>query len=171
MNSRVALLAGVLVVALASCAFAVSEAGQEPPRRDEFGVIPEDAVDKDLTLPDPILDRTWPGPRPGDSAIPPKHIAPDEDEIDPFVDDVAPAPDAAPAAEGRVPAPPARPLVGPDGRQDPGTPLPEADPHSAQIIEPELIEPSEIDEEDNRPSPLDRDDADYEREADDPGDW
>lgn len=174
MKSRVLLLAVVVTAAFATSAFAVSEAGQEPPRRDEFGLIPEDAVDKDLTLPDPVLDRTWPTPRPGDNAIPPKPIAPDEDEIDPFREEVAPAPvpKPAPAGEGQAsPPPPPRPLVGPDGKRDTGTPIPEPDPYSAPILEPELNEPSEIDDEDNRPSPLDQDDAEFDDETNDPGDW
>lgn len=56
---------------------------QDRPRLDEFGTIPEDAVDKDLSLPDPRLDGRWPGPLPGDP-IPPPTLAPEESEVDPF---------------------------------------------------------------------------------------
>jgi len=172
LRSRAAVVACALVIAATAPAFAVSTVGQDPPRRDEFGVIPEDAVDKDLTLPDPILDRTWPGPRPGDKAAPPQEIAPDEDETDPFEDDVVPVPQpkAPPADDGEAPRRPTRPLVGPDGKFDTGSPLPQADPVEPDAIEPEIDEPSEL-EDDSRPSPLDRDDDEFHQETDDPGEW
>jgi len=170
---RTMLLSWAIAWSFAAPAIAVSTAGQDPPRRDEFGVIPEDAVDKDLTLPDPVLDRTWPGPRPGDKIGPPQNIAPDEDETDPFADEIAPspAPRAGSDESGEKPSRPARPPVGPDGKYDAGSPLPEADPDPPAIIEPEINEPSEIEEEDNRPSPLDRDDDAYDQESGDPGEW
>jgi len=171
--ARTVLVACAVLFACAVPAYAVSSSEQDRPRRDEFGVIPEDAVDEDLTLPDPILDRTWPAPRPGDQVGPPKQIAPDEDEIDPFREEVVPVPvpKTAPPREAIAPPPPPRPLVGPDGKRDPGTPVPELEPYPAPILEPEINEPSEIDEEDNRPSPLDRDDAEFDQETNDPGDW
>jgi len=164
------LLCGLMFV---PAAFAVSNTDQDRPRRDEFGVIPEDAVDKDLSLPDPILDRNWPAPRPGDKVLPPAEIAPDEGDVDPFDEDIAPTrpPTSPPPGAPSAPARPNRPLVGPDGKYDAGTPVPEPDPAAPIEPEPEINEPSEVDEEDNAPSPLDRDDQGFEQEMNDPGDW
>lgn len=167
---RNVLAAAVFVAALAAAA--ASFAQEDPTRRDEFGLKPDDGSDKDLALPDPVLDRSWPTPPAGDR---PPAVASDEDEIDPFHDEDAPPPapvkrPPAPSETGK-PRLPARPLVGPDGRIDAGSPSPEPDPIPGQILEPEIDEPSEIDEEDQAPSPLDRGDADFEDETNDPGEW
>jgi hypothetical protein len=45
---------------------AADAARHDPPRRDEFGLVPEEPRDEDLSLPDPVLDRTWSGPKPGE---------------------------------------------------------------------------------------------------------
>jgi hypothetical protein len=165
----VVLAAAAFLLAVSPCAPVAAE--EDPTRRDEFGLKPDDGSDKDLALPDPVLDRSWPVPGPGDH---PPAVAPDEDEIDPFNDE-----DAPPPAVKRPPVPsgtdkpklPPRPLVGPDGRLDAGSPSPEPDPIPGEILEPEIDEPSEIDREDNAPSPLDRGDTDFRNESNDPGEW
>jgi hypothetical protein len=157
-----ALLAAASLALVAPCA-----AQEDPNRRDEFGLKPDDGSDGELSLPDPVLDRSWPAPAPGDQ---PPAVAPDEDEIDPFKDETAPPPPVM-----AVPPPPAeppkRPLVGPDGKLDAGSPEAVPDPIPSDIVEPGIDEPSEIDEEDNAPSPLDRGDADFHKETNDPGEW
>ena len=166
---RVAMLSGVLLLApMVSRSHAVDD----PNRHDEFGLKPDDGSDDELSLPDPVLDRNWPAPAPGEDSRPPA-IAPDEDEIDPFKDEDAPPPPderLAPAPTPIVPKP-GQPLVGPDGKIDPGTPAAEPDPTPPDPIEPEIDEPSEIDKEDSAPSPLDRGDAEFHKETNDPGDW
>jgi len=154
-------------VALAGPAYAV----EDPNRRDEFGLKPDDGSDDDLSLPDPVLDRGWPAPKPGDA---PPGIAADEDEIDPFKDETAPprAIDRPPIpSEPEKPKLPPRPVVGPDGRLDAGSPAYVPDPIPSDILEPEIDEPSEIDDEDNAPSPLERGDAQFHDETNDPGEW
>jgi hypothetical protein len=170
---RVARLSLAAALGLATLpALAATDVAQvDPSRRDEFGLKPDDGSDKELLLPDPVLDRSWPVPGPG--AEPPA-FAPDEDETDPFKDETAPPPpdkDAPAPSEAEKPALPARPLVGPDGRLDAGSPSAEPDPVLSDILEPEIDEPSEIDREDNAPSPLDRGDTDFHNETGDPGEW
>jgi hypothetical protein len=163
-------LAAALFVATLHAFAATSVAQDDPERRDEFGLKPDDGRDKELLLPDPVLDRSWPAPAPGDE---PPAFAADEDEIDPFRDDTAPPPplQALPPPPAEPSTRPARPLVGPDGKVDAGSPSAEPDPVPSDIFEPELDEPSEIDREDNAPSPLDRGDTDFHNEAGDPGEW
>jgi hypothetical protein len=164
----------LLSVLLLAASFVITEVGgaqEDPARRDEFGLKPDDGRDGELSLPDPVLDRSWPVPEPGDS---PPGIAPDEDEIDPFKDETAPPPPVKrPPVPSEVekPALPPRPMIGPDGKLDTGSPSPETDPIHGDILEPEIDEPSEIDEEDRAPSPLDRGDTDFNRETNDPGEW
>lgn len=154
---------------------AESKSAQDPPRRDEFGILPEDATDKDLLLPDPILDRNWPGPRPGQGEAHPGYIAPDEGQLDPFQEEAPPPPaPAAPDTDGeqeRAPSRPPRPLVGPDGKLDSGSPFPEADPDERDFLELDEQERNEMEEEEARPSPLEHDDSEFNDEMGDPGDW
>mgnify|MGYP001081354004 CR=1 FL=1 len=46
-----------------TCTFiaTLSYAAEDPTRRDEYGIKPGDGSDKDLALPDKVLDRGWPG--------------------------------------------------------------------------------------------------------------
>lgn len=158
----------------------VVHAAEDPNARDEFGLKPDDGTDKDLSLPDPMLDRNWPGPKPGEGTHHPA-VEPDEDETDPFQDRDAPPPPVKkdlPGSEapGARPAAKPRPLVGPDGKLDAGSPQGEPDPippdiDEPDIDEPEIDEPSEIDDEDREPSPLDKDDAEFNDEMKDPGEW
>jgi hypothetical protein len=164
-----ALVALLLVGSMpGACAFAQTSAGDEP-EQDEFGVVPKEDTDKDLSLPDPVLDRTWPSPRPGSPNARPSKIAPDEDETDPFAGDPAVRPDEPSTHESKddpVPPRPAFPLTGPDGKL-------EKHPSSserADVLEPDPREPAEIDEEEN-PSPLEKGDKEYGQESDDPGEW
>jgi hypothetical protein len=158
-----------IVLAMAATTASIGVAAEDPTLRDEFGLKPDDGTDKDLSLPDPVLDRNWPMTGPGGD---PPSVAPDEDEIDPFNDESAPPVERPPAtSEVEKPKLPTRPLVGPDGKLDFGSPAPEIDPVPADILEPEIDEPSEIDDEDRAPSPLDRGDTDFHDETRDPGDW
>jgi hypothetical protein len=164
-------IAAALFVATLHALAVTSVAQDDPARRDEFGLKPDDGRDKELLLPDPVLDRSWPAPAPGDE---PPAFAPDEDEIDPFRDETPPPPPVErPPAPSEVHKPnlPPRPLVGPDGKFDAGSPSAEPDPVPSDVFEPELDEPSEIDREDNAPSPLDRGDTDFHNETGDPGEW
>ena len=172
-SARAAFLACALIAACGTAGFGASTSGQDPPRRDEFGLVPEDATDKDLSLPDPVLDRTWPGLRPGEGAAPPPAVAPDEDETDPFEDETAPPPAkkmprADEAEEEPAPRRPAPPLIGPDGRRDGGSPMAQPDPDLPDVLERDVPEPSEIEKEESRPSPLDRDIDDDDQEMGDP---
>lgn len=147
------------------------------PRRDEFGLVPEDSTDRDLSLPDRVLDRGWPGTPPGAAGVPVPKVAPDEAEIDPFNDyEPAPMPSPQPqeeedGEEAEQPTRPYRPPVGPDGHQDPGTPVTEPEPSYADVLEYDDHEPSEIEMEENLPSPLDYDDEQFNDEAGDPAEW
>jgi hypothetical protein len=167
-----ALFAGADIVA----AMAESKAAVEPPRRDEFGLVPKDASDKDLALPDPHLDRNWPGPAPGQGDRRPVRIASDEDDVDPFrPEEAAPSEPAEPEAEGEpgegAPARPPRPLIGTDGKLDAGSPTPEPEPGEADFLELDEPERNAMEQEESRPSPLDRDDSEFNDEMGDPGDW
>jgi hypothetical protein len=166
---RVAAAALLLAASVALAGTCVAQ--EDPTRRDEFGLKPYDGSDKDLSLPDPVLDRGWPAPQPGDE---PPGVAADEDEIDPFKDETAPPrPVDRPPVPSQVEQPKLapRPLVGPDGKLDFGSPSPEPDAIPGVILEPEIDEPSDVDDEDNAPSPLDRGDAEFHKEANDPGEW
>lgn len=175
----VALLSLLLSTTAAS---AQSSDRNAPPRRDEFGRIPEDASDKDLVLPDRVLDRNWPGMEPGRSRVAPPAVASDEEQIDPFrekEDLPQPTPGelqrraeerAEEAGTPKTP-PPARPPVGPDGRYDMGSPIAEVDPAFPDMLEMDKEELSEIEIEENFPSPLDVDDGAFDMEAGDPGEW
>jgi hypothetical protein len=188
MNTRVglrpawvALLVGTLVAGSGLAASAASSVADPAPRRDEFGVVPEDNKDKDLSLPDPVLDRTWPSPNPGAPDARPEHVAPDENQTDPFKDDEASPPLKPPPygthtppgqADDEKPAPkPQRLLVAPDGKYDVGSPSAEPEPDPPDALEPDVDDPSEIEKDDARPSPLDKDDEDFDEESDDPGEW
>lgn len=145
----------LLIAAGAACA-------QE---RDEFGLRPDVPHDDQLMLPDPVLDRSWPMPEPGEGTAPPA-VAPDEDEIDPFSEQERPAPPPPDEEEeldegydGRYVAP----LPAP-------TPVPEPDPFADALVEPEVDEPAGLADEDE-PSPLDLDEQRYREEASDDGDW
>ncbi|MFN2427843.1 MAG: hypothetical protein ABR587_15510, partial [Candidatus Binatia bacterium] len=102
---------------------AVAQSQRDSSRRDEFGLMPRDSADKDLSLPDPVLDRGWPAPKPGDNSVPPPNVAPDEDELDPFDEEIAPAPEPPPTWEDEEPEQPDSAPEAPDGRPDPGSPL------------------------------------------------
>lgn len=167
----------IVCLALPLAAAAASTDTHDPPRRDEFGVIPEDGLDSDLSLPDPVLDRTWPMPTPGAPDLHPPKLAPDEEIIDPFADDEERSPAKPSALDGdeyedaERPRRKPSPLIGRDGRLDAGSPLPAADPAEAGILEPELREPSEIEQEENMPSPLDLGDEEFGSESGDPEEW
>jgi len=154
---------------------------KEQPRRDEFGLVPEDAADKELILPDPVLDRTWPLTKPGDPRRVPEKIAPEEGSDDPFEDKSAPPPppprpaprpdpDAKPDDDEKPTSQPAPPPVAPDGRRDAGSPVPEHDPDVPDLLERDpLSDPTDIEEEEGQPSPLDQDDQQFDSEFSDPG--
>jgi hypothetical protein len=156
--------------------------------RDEFGLVPEDRTgrrgDDDLFLPDPRLDPDAMLPEPGEGGRRPEAIAPDEDETDPFrveepppsrpiIPPVPPVPPGTPkppagVAPPAAPAPrPVPPLVGPDGRRDAGSPAPEADPAVPDALGRDIPEPSELEEDEMRPSPYDKDNALMDDEAED----
>ncbi len=145
---------GALVL-LAAAGTALSQ------ERDEFGLKPDAPHDDELVLPDPVLDRSWPMPEPGEGA-PPAAVAPDEDEVDPF------------AEEDRRPAPPPEDEHGEDVDEEeapaPPAAAPDPDPYFAPVLEPEVDEPAGLREEDE-PSPLDLDDQRFRDEAGDDGDW
>jgi len=143
----------------------------DEPRRDEFGVVPEAPGDPDLSLPDPVLDRTWPAPKPGDHRRAPEKIDPDEDKDDPFLDEDAPPPPRA-AQPGLAPdfqppaARPTPPIAGSDGKAEADTPVPEPNRELPDVLTPDL--PENQQEEERQPSPLDEDDEKYNRESEDP---
>jgi hypothetical protein len=164
--------ATAMLCCVLSASIASAKAG-DPPRRDEFGLIPDDATDKDLTLPDPVLDRTWPGPAPGDADAHPSHVEPDEDKTDPFHDKDAPAPpprggDADRGGDEKAPSRAPAPLGGPDGKRDIGSPVPEPDPDLPDVLERNDTGSSDMEKEDSEPSPLDQDDRQYKQETEDP---
>lgn len=183
MNPRRLAAAGLIVVGVALFAQgATAEMDtKEQPRRDEFGLVPEDAADKELILPDPVLDRTWPMPKPGDPRNVPEKIAPDEDVDDPFHDKDAPPPppprpeprpdpDAKPDADDKPASQPAPPPMAPDGKRDIGNPVPAPDPDVPDILERDpLSDPTDIEKEEGQPSPLDQDDDQFDHEFSDPG--
>jgi hypothetical protein len=150
-------------LAFASPLVATSHAADDPDRHDEFGLKPDDGSDKELSLPDPVLDRNWPAPKPGDDTHPPR-VAPDEDEIDPFKDDDAPPP----PVKGLPPLP-EEPPKGAERASDEN--LHELMPSPSGEIDPEVDEPSDLEDEDRAPSPLERGDSDYDNETKDPKDW
>ena len=172
-------LALALVLALRLPAGAAVPTSDDAARHDEFGLIPDDGADKDLYLPDPVLDRTWPGPKPGEDGKNPEKIAPDEDKDDPFLDDDAPAPPPPSKTAPRpyrdekleTPPRPAPPPVGPDGKRDAEDPASGAAPEPPEILEHDVSEPSEIEKDESRPSPLDKDDEQYDDESGDPVEW
>ena len=185
--SRFSLAATLAIAALLLALPAASPAiaADDHDDHDELGLKPEDGSDKDLALPDPVLDRSWPGPKPGEQGKKgAEKIAPDEDADDPFrqnerreEEEVAPPlppfpkPQYVPPPVESAPRPPARPPVGPDGRYDAGSPMPEVDPEAPDVLGRDEPEPSELEREEREPSPLDRDDEEFHDEADDPGDW
>ncbi len=134
--------------------------------RDEFGVKPDDGSDHELSLPDPVLDRKWVGPKPGEKVVVPK-VEDDEDKLDPFREEHAPKqPAAAPADPLRMPPAPA--AGGGEAKHEAGSPAAAHDPDDA--FQPEEDEPSDVEPEEDEPSPLDKSDHDYDKEAADPGD-
>lgn len=154
-------------------------AKKEPPKRDEFGLVPDDAEDKDLILPDPVLDRTWPGPKPGEGGAPPERIAPDEKDDDDFDEDKLPPVEAEPPAPkpdakdkaGEPPRRPDAPLVGPDGKRDEGSPKVEPDPEQKDPLERDEFDKSDLEKEDGEPDPLEQDDEKFNKETADPAEW
>lgn len=130
-------------------------------KRDEFGIVPEEAHDKDLLLPDPVLDRTWPGPKPGEGHRV-AETGPEED------DERVPEPEEEPAApskrqtqpkdayDTRSPPRPPIAIVGPDGRRDPGTPAPEIDPALPDVLGKDAPDLSDLERDEARPSTYDR---------------
>jgi hypothetical protein len=178
---RAAVLALVLAAVLAAGAARADDdaPAKAPPKRDEFGLVPDDAEDHDLVLPDPVLDRTWPGPKPGEGGKPPEKIAPGEKDDDDFEED------KLPPVEGPAPAPkpqdgdkaeeperrPDQPLVGPDGRRDAGSPAVEPDPEQKDPLERDEFEKSDIEQEDAEPDPLQQDDEKFNKESGDPDEW
>lgn len=164
------------VVAMAESKPARSNPAEDPPRRDEFGLVPRQAADKDLALPDPHLDRNWPGAGPGQGGGRPVRIASDEDDVDPFRPEAAPtpapaAPEAGEEGEEKAPARPPRPLIGTDGKLDAGSPTPEAEPGDPDFLELDEHERNEMEEEESRPSPLEHNDSEFNDEMGDPGEW
>lgn len=157
----------LLLAAVAPLAFALPAMAQDP-EYDEFGRIPAgEPGDKDLSLPDPVLDRTWPDLTPGQ----PEPLVPEDDEGDLFESPGEPTRPTKPEPRDQAPpeprAPrPERPLIGPDGKLDAGSPLVEPAPHVPEVLERDVPEPSEMEEEENRPSPLDQREEDF----DDPPD-
>ena len=132
-------------------------AAKAPRRHDQFGLVPEEPRDEELVLPDPVLDRTWQGPKPGEGAATREPIAPDEKEHDPFEDLDAPKPGAkgdgakGNAGAGGAAAPRTRGLVGPDGHRDPGTPPPEIDPDLPDVLTRDAPDLDEMDKDEARP--------------------
>jgi hypothetical protein len=118
------LLAGFVVVVEACPGVAAAEY-RDPPRRDEFGLVPEEPRDEDLKLPDPVLDRTWAGPKPGEEAAA-KAAGEPEGEADPEAPE---APDADPPEASDPGKPPdrARPRAPDAGPHDLDRPASEPD--------------------------------------------
>lgn len=171
-RSAAVALAVALLLAAAAPDSAADPRG-DPPRRDEFGLVPEEPRDRDLALPDPVLDRTWPGPKPGAAGPAVEPDEPEGDERRPSMDgDAAPLlpkrPGDAPAAAKPAPRP-AAPRVGPDGRRDPGSPAPELDPALPDVLERDAPDLSDLEKDEARPSPLDRGGDPYADDAGDPG--
>lgn len=170
-------LAMIACIALAPRVMAASSDAADPPRRDEFGVVPEDPEDSELSLPDPVLDRNWPMPVPGAPGAKPQRIAPDEAEIDPFAEENVrphrpePEPEDGGIEEGLTPPRKPAPALAPDGKPDGGIPVPAAAPAEPDILEPEIREETELEQEENGPSPLEKDDQEFDRESGDPGEW
>jgi hypothetical protein len=135
-----------------------SATAEEAPRYDEFGRVPADATDPDLTLPDPVLDRTWKGPTPGDPASAPKAL-PGDDAPDPFAEEEPSRPaKPPPRVEKAYDVPPPRPSAMPDGRPDPGdVPYTDTEEYDSPLGE----APD--------PSPLEQEEMHFEHEMSDPG--
>lgn len=137
----------------------VSNSGaEEAPRYDEFGRVPADATDPDLLLPDPVLDRTWKGPTPGDPASAPKPL-PGGDAPDPLAEEEPARPvKPPPRVEKADVVPPPRPSAMPDGRPDPGdVPFTDTEEYDSPLGE----APD--------PSPLEQEEMHFEHEMNDPG--
>lgn len=151
-----------LTLALAIAASPALAEYRDPPKRDEFGVIPEDARDKDLVLPDPVLDRTWSGPKPGEG---PRAVEQEPEQDDDRVpapgEGTAPpprkkAPEAREAGDGAALPAPMPPPIGPDGRRDPGSPAPELDPSLPDVLGRDAPDLSDLERDEARPSTFDR---------------
>ncbi|HEY2774549.1 MAG TPA: hypothetical protein VGK20_10940 [Candidatus Binatia bacterium] len=161
-----------LVAATALAASAGSPPTPESPSvaalpHDQYGVIPGGAVDSDLVLPDPVLDRNWDPPKPGEPGSEPAKLTKDEDELDPFKDSAAPPPPVDGAA-GDDPASltPEQLQARLDAMQNHGAAQPSA---AGQGIHQDVVDPPSPDAGLER-SPLDEDDAKFRKEEKD-GDW
>lgn len=167
---------GALVVAGSLADPALAETGdsprRDPPRRDQFGLVPEEPRDEDLSLPDPVLDRTWSGPKPGEVRRAPGSDEPQGDADRPSIDG-QPAPRAGRRAkDGDGTRPPKAAVIGPDGRRDPGSPAPEIDPDLPDVLDRDAPDLSGLDPGDEaRPSPRDRGGEFPADDAGDPGDF
>lgn len=154
-------MTGRVVSAVLAALLAADTALSE--ERDEFGLKPDVPHDDQLALPDPVLDRSWRMPEPGEGTNPPS-VAPDEDELDPFSEERRPAP-PPPSEDGGgiddedAPPPPPAP-----------TPVPSPDPFLEPLIEPEVDDPAGLEDHDE-PSPLDLDEQRFRDELGDDGDW
>lgn len=157
--SRLARAATTALVLFAFAAWTAHEspAGNGVPAgRDEFGVVPEEPHDKDLALPDPVLDRTWPGPKPGEGRRAVETGRREDEERVPEPEQEAPAKPSGMAPDAydvrAAPRPPAA-LIGPDGRRDPGSPAPELDPALPDVLGKDAPDLSDLEREEAAPSP------------------
>lgn len=150
-------LAAMLAAGRAGAGEGDAGTAKAPRRHDEFGLVPEEPRDEELVLPDPVLDRTWRGPKPGEGPATREPIAPDEKEHDPFEDLDAPKPGAKGSAAqgnggtGGAAAPRSGSLVGPDGHRDPGTPPPEIDPDLPDVLTRDAPDLDDMDRDEARP--------------------
>lgn len=168
---RPACVLAVLLAAVATTALAETK---DPPRRDEFGLVPEDAHDKDLMLPDPVLDRTWPGPKPGEGRAVQGTDEPEGDADRPSIDgEPAPRLPRRRKETAEDPVPPPRPkprVIGPDGHRDPGSPAPEIDADLPDVLDRDAPDLSDLEREEARPSVFERGGNPNDEPAGEPGD-
>lgn len=144
---------------------------QQAPVYDQYGRVPETATDKDLALPDPVLDRTWPLPEPGSRDDHHAKLVPEEDETDPFREDdtdkPAPADAPPPSADAWKAAVAAAAAVG----RKAAAAAEAATPPVAAPGDPATIDPLNQGNAEPLPSPLDEDDKKFEHESRDPEEW
>lgn len=177
------LLAAAALSASAATVHAQSTAGDdvdplddrpvEAPRRnatdgahyDQFGRVPEGAKDDDLALPDPVLDRSWNPPPPGDRSAKPEQIAPDEQKLDPLAQEA----EAEKKAADMERAAPGTPKPDPSAANPAPVP-PSKDPNALPPLHDDDIRDL-LDEDDDEPSPLEKEERQYEKETADPEEW
>ena len=170
--------ASVVVLAALTVSLSAQAGNGVTGKRDEFGVVPEEPHDKDLMIPDPVLDRTWAGPKPGEGhrSVEKEPEEDDESVPEPEQDDEAARPSkdegdsragqrrgAEPrGAEPKDPyevrsaqRPPAA-MIGPDGHRDPGGPAPEIDPSLPDVLGKDAPDLSDLERDEARPSTYDR---------------